>query len=75
MFAKAEDLNVLDDDHLIVSFAEDGSVDDVFDIVLIALGEGQQGLCVTGGCIEKALSVWVLADALKQGSDGAAHLL
>lgn len=40
MFVKVEDFNVFDDDYFIVFFVEDGLVDDVFDIVLIVLGEG-----------------------------------
>ncbi len=39
MLAEAEDLDVLDDDHLVMSLVEYGVVDDILDILLVSFGE------------------------------------
>lgn len=39
MLAKAEDLDILYDNHLVMAFMEDGIVDNVLDVLLVALGK------------------------------------
>lgn len=75
VFAKAVNLNVLDDDHFVVALVKEGLVDDVFDVGLVAAGEEEQGFGVSGGGFEQTLAVRVFADALEQGPYGALHLL
>lgn len=75
VFAKGEDLNVLDDDHLRVVLVEQGAIGDGVHVVLVALGEEEQGLGVARGRVQQALAVGVLAEALEYRAHGAAHLL
>lgn len=74
MFTEGMNGYVLDDNHFIVALVEEGIVDEVIDIDLVALCEEEHGLGVAGGGVEEALAVRVLADALEEGADGAAHL-
>lgn len=75
VLAQAEDLNVLDNDHLVVALLEDGIVDNVADVLLVALGKVEHGLGVALGRVDDAGAVGVLADALENGADGGLHLL
>jgi hypothetical protein len=75
VLAETEELDILDNDHLVVTFAEDCSINDVFNAVLVALGEGQQCLGVTRGCVEQSFAIRVFANTLEEGSYGATHLL
>src|SRR5690625_1755517 len=75
VLAEAVDLNVLDNDHLVVALVEEGVVDNVLDVDLVALCEEEEGLGVARGRVEEALAVRVLADALEEGAHGAAHLV
>lgn len=75
MLAETEDLNVLDDDHLVVALLEDGVVHDVADILLVALGEKEHRLSVASGGVKDTGAVDVLADALENGANGALELV
>lgn len=75
VLAEALDVDVLDDDHLVVALVEEGVVDEVADVDVVATGEEEEGVCIAGGRVDEALAVGVLADALEQGADGAAHAL
>lgn len=75
VFAKREDLNILDYNHLIVSLVKDGIIDNVFDVFLVPFGEEQHGLRITCGRIKNAFPVGVFTDAFEDGSDSLAHLL
>lgn len=46
VFAERVDLNVLDNDELVVGFVEQGIIDGLFDVDLVAAGEEHEGLCV-----------------------------
>lgn len=74
MLAHAEDLNVLHDDHLVVALSEYGAIDDVPDVLLVALGEEQHGLRVPFGSGQQSLSVGVFAHAFQDRPDRGAHL-
>lgn len=63
MFAETEDFNVLHNNHLVVALVEDGVVDDVSDVLLVAFCEEQHCLRISGGRIEYSLSVRVLTNA------------
>lgn len=75
VLAHAKDLNVLDNDHLVVAFLEDGIVDNVLDILLVAAGQEEHGLGIASRGVEDAGAVGVFADAFEDGADGALHLL
>jgi hypothetical protein len=62
VFAERKDFNVLDNDHLAVSFSEQRVVDNVFNVDLVSFGQEQKGLGVARRCIEKTLSIGILAD-------------
>lgn len=69
VLAQAGDINVLDDDHLVVILVEDGVVDDIPNVLPVALGEGHDRFGVAFGRVEEARSVWVFADGLEDGLD------
>lgn len=73
VLAETLNLNVLDNDHFVMALVEEGPVDEVVNVYLVALCEEEQSLCVARGGVDEALAVRVLADALEQGADGAAH--
>lgn len=75
VLAHAKDLNVLDDHHFVMALLEDGPVDDVAHVLLVALGEIEHGLGVTLGRGEETLTVGVFAEAFEKGADGALHLV
>ena len=75
MLAHAEDLDILDNDHLAVPLVEDGVVDNVLDVLLVALGEEHEGLGVALGGGQEALPVRVLSDALEDGANRILDLL
>lgn len=73
MLAHAEDLDVLDNDHLVVALLEDGAIDDIAHVLLVPLCEEEHrlGVPLRGG--QQALAVSVLAHALEYRPHGAAH--
>lgn len=75
VLAHGKDLNVLDNHHLVVALLEDGPVDNVAHVLLVALGQEEHGLGVALGRGEETFAVRVLADAFEQGADGALHLV
>ena len=75
MLAKREDLNVPHNDELVVVFVEDCAVDNVAQVLLVALGEEEQRLRISVWCVEETLAVGVFAQALQHGPDGARQLL
>lgn len=64
MLAQAEDLNVLDDHHLVMALTEHSPVDDVFHVDLVSFREGKESLGVSGRGVEKTLTIRVLANTL-----------
>lgn len=75
VLAKTEDLDVLDDDHLVVTLLENGVVDDVANVLLVALGEEEHGFGVTSRGVADTGPVRILADALEDGADSGLELL
>lgn len=47
MLAQAVNLNILDNNHLIVSLLKDGVVDNILHVDLVSLGQEQQSLGVS----------------------------
>ena len=74
VLAQRENFNVLDDDQLVMILVEDGAVDNLAQVLLISLCEKQQRLCVAIRCVQQPLPVWVLSNALEDGSHGAGQL-
>lgn len=54
---------------------ENRIVDNVPDILLIALRKVEHRFRISRWCIEDAFSVWVFANAFQDRSDGSSHLL
>ena len=74
VLAQRKDLNVLHDDELIVVLVEDGAIDNLTQVLLVALCEEQEGFGVAVRSVEQALAVGVLANALEDGAHGAGQL-
>jgi hypothetical protein len=75
VLAQGEDLNVLHYNHLVVVLVEDSAINDVSQILLVALGEEQQGLRIALRCVQQPLTVRVLAQALQHSAYSAGQLL
>lgn len=75
VLAEREDVNVTDDDHLLVVLGEDGIVDHVNQTLLVSLRHPHERLGVTLRSAEEALTVGVLADTLKNSSEGSSKHL
>lgn len=75
MLAKTEDLNVLDNDELIMILVEDSAVNNVPQVLLVALGKVHHSFGITFGGSMKTLSFWVLSNALEQSADCSGELL
>lgn len=71
VLAHREDLDVLDDHELVVVFGEDGVVDDALEVLFVAFGEVEHGLCVARWSVQEALTVGVFADAFEDCADAA----
>ena len=75
VLAEGEDLDISHNDELIVVLVEDSTVDDVAQVLFIALGEEEQGLSIALGCVQQSLAVWIFAQTLKHRSDSTRQLL
>ncbi|KAF5136310.1 hypothetical protein E5D57_000070 [Metarhizium anisopliae] len=71
VLADRVDVDVLDNDHLGVALLEDGAVDNVEHVLLVAARKVQHGLGVALRRGQEALAVRVLAHALEDGADGS----
>src|SRR5216684_894584 len=71
MLAEAEKLDVLDDDHFVVSDAKRRAVENVIDIQVIAAGEKFESLFKTLRRFAQALAIGVFADDLDHLADVA----
>lgn len=75
VLAKREDLYVPHDDKLIMILVEDSAVDDVAQVLFVALGEEKQRLCVALWCVEQPLTIWIFTQTLEHSPDSARQLL
>lgn len=75
VLAEREDVDVTDNDHLLVILGEDSVVDDVHETLLVSLRHPHERLGVTLRSAEEALTVGVLADTLKNSSEGSSKHL
>ena len=62
VLAQAVELDVADDDHVVVFDGEDGIVDDLLQILSIALGQELHGLGGAVGGVDQPLAGGVLSD-------------
>jgi hypothetical protein len=74
VFAQREDLDVLDNDKLVVVLVEDGAVHNLAQVLLVTLGEEEEGFRIAVGRVAEALAVGILANALENGAYGAGQL-
>lgn len=51
-----------------MAFFENGTVDDVADVLLVPLGEEKHGFGVASWCVQKTRAVDVFADAFENGA-------
>lgn len=65
VLAQAVDLNVLYNNHFIVSLVKEHIVDEFFDVHVVAFGQEQQRLRIPQRGGLQTLAVWILAHALK----------
>ena len=75
VFAKRENVDILDNDQLVVVLVEDGAVDQVPNVLLIALGEVEHGLGISLWGLAKTFSLGILSDTFKNGPDSSGQLL
>lgn len=75
VLAHREDIDVLDNNQLIVVLVEDSVVDQVPNILFVALSEIEHGLGISHGGLAKSLSFRVLADTFQDCADSSGHLL
>jgi len=74
MLAEGEEVDVLDDHHLVVGVGEDRLVEHRHRVGLVAGGEELQGRGDAVRRPEQPLAVRVLADAFEQGADMGGHV-
>ena len=75
MLAHGEDLNVLHNDHLVVILMKYSPIHNVPQILFVPLCEEHHGLRIPLWCLEETFTVWILADAFKDCTDGARELV
>ena len=75
VLAHGEDLDILYDDKLVVALVEDSFVDEILDVLLVALGKEEHGLCVAVWSGKETLTIWVLSQALKDSAHSTGQLL
>ena len=75
MLAERKGLDVLDDDQFVVVFMEDGAVDQVTHIFLVAFGEVHQRFCITLRGIAESFAVRVFAYALEDCAHGGGEFV
>ena len=75
MLAGAEELDVLDEDHLLVFFVEHGGADDLLPVLGITLGQVLEGLGDALGRLEEAFAAFILAQQAQDLFDMARNLL
>jgi len=69
VLTQAGNVDVLDDDHLMVVLIEDGVVDDIPNVLPVALGGTHDCLCIASWSVEEARPIRVFADVLEDGLD------
>jgi len=74
MLAKTENFNVLYDDELIVIFVEDSAINNVPQVLLVALGKVHHSFCITFGSTVKTLPLGILSDTLEQSTNCSREL-
>jgi hypothetical protein len=75
MLAHSVDLNVLHNDHLIMSLVEQRPINDVLHILLVSLCVEQHSKSIPLRCIQDTLPVGILAYALQHRAHRTRHLL
>ena len=75
VLAKGEDLDVPHNDELVMVLVEDSTVDDVAQVLFVALCEKEQRFRVALWCVEQPLTVGVFAQTLEHSPDSARQLL
>uniref|UniRef100_A0A8D8PX62 Uncharacterized protein n=2 Tax=Cacopsylla melanoneura TaxID=428564 RepID=A0A8D8PX62_9HEMI len=74
MLTHREHFNVLDNDHLVVVLVEDGVIQDLFQRLVVALGEEKHSFGSSFGGLQQSLSVRVLTQGAQQTSVGGGHV-
>lgn len=54
--------------HFVMILLKNGTIDDVFEIFLVAFGEVQHGLCVSRRGVEQPFAIGILADTFQDSS-------
>jgi len=62
VLAEAEEFNVLDDYHFVVSNAEGRAIENIFRVLVVAAGQEFQRLFVTFRSLAQAFAIWIFAD-------------
>jgi hypothetical protein len=73
VFAHAKDLDVLDHDHLVVVLGEDGLVDNIPEVLLIALSKEHDRLGIPLWGMNKARPIRIFTDAFEYGPHSLAY--
>jgi hypothetical protein len=75
MLAEREDLDIFHNDQLVVVLVEDSAIDNVAEVLLVALGEEQHSLGIALRCVQQTLTVGVLTKAFQHRPHGTRELL
>jgi hypothetical protein len=75
VLAKREYLNVSHNDKLVMVLVEDSAVDNVAQVLFVALGEEEQRLCIALWSIQQSLAIWIFTQTLEHSPDSARQLL
>jgi len=73
VFAHGVDVNVADDDHFAVGFAEDGAIDEVLQFLRVAGGEEAERFGDAHGGLLKTFAVGVLPNRLQNSAHASGH--
>ena len=71
MLAQREDFNILNNDKLIMIFVEDGSINQITDVLFVAFGKVKHGFCIALRRPSQTLSVWIFSYTFQDGRYGS----
>lgn len=75
VLTEGENVNVLDNNHLVVILLEERLIHKVGDTLLVTLGEEHESLGITLGSLEETLAVGILSNALQNRTNSSRDLL
>jgi hypothetical protein len=75
VFTQRENFDILHNDQLVMVLVENGTIDQIPDILFVALGEVEHSLGITLRGFTETLTLWVFTNTLQNCSHGTGKLL